>query len=425
MPTASSLPNAWIPYIKIQMATISLSQSAIDGKPDYFMSLTHELPSENAGKLNLTITFAPSYLEGPNMIEEAIVASKGEAIVSYGFIRGWTRNYKCLIHNCIPKIDNGQITYQLSCISKAVIFNFSKVSESPIKEAAEVIPMMETIVNKYCIDDEGAQVYFFDSSSCSQDFSIPDKGIPVNGRSPIKTLQIIAQNLTCLGSSNFRYMIEVDDSYGSSPGHIRLLKVDPEQASTQFTFDWGTRKGTVLSWTPQWDMSVAIFASRAGAGQQDADYDPVINPDTKDINTAVSSVSNQLLNADDNAFSPSEPLAQANKAITSKDNWIKYAEYCYQGTLSVIGEPVYAPIGHSVIEIRPYLGGQLHHSAGKYIVMGVTNNVSSSGFTTDYKVSRLMDDSQLPYNNESSSDYIWHNGVAVPYSEFDPYDEGA
>lgn len=442
---AANLPIVDFPYIKISFA--DGTGLTWKGKaPDYFTSLTHQRIVNGANRLTINITYAPDIGDDPNAIEKAIVAAKGECYVQYGNASGVTRNYKAQIYNYNVAVDTGKLNYTLSAISKAVSFNWAHIKTRTLTKRDEVISYMEHIVTNYCIwNGELSYTFAYDDD----DFDIPKNGINVKADvGPVKALQSIASSLIYDGGlaksmaklttpghlpslrtfeslqnnaaqktggnpGRYFYAIEVDDAH-TGPGVVRLRRIDSQQTDASFSFEWGTKNSDILDWAPDYQGQVAIYRAR---GETVPDTDSLINETTGEINTVKTTVP-----SDPTTTWASSPLATVDQKIKDDQWWTEHGNYPYRGTLTVLGQPKALSPGKSVIQVTPLLQGKAHHSAGKYKVLKIVDQVNSSGFTTTY-TGYKMKASDLIYGNvRDDTTYIYMNGALVPITEADFYD---
>lgn len=427
MPQANSLPNVWIPYIRVTFRNISLTWRGDENRPDYFTSLSHDRVVNKASTLKLNITYAPKYGEDPNRIENAIVQAKGECYVQYGYIAGMSVLYKALVHNYKVAFNEGVLEYSMELLSYAVTYNFSTVpfvfktnytwmGQTSQLSVDDLMYNLKSIISIYAGDH-----YEFDieGSTGVGEIVIPAAGIEVpSGLNPIKCIQEIASRLLCSDGKS-SYTIEIDDS-GTGKGKIRLHKYNPDQIEKTYQFDWGKRDGTVLSFTPDFNGAYAIFSARGdkeAAGRMQSNTDDNGQQYSIFVPSSVVDVS---------SFNSYGALADISTSVKTVNDYILQGNYCYNATLTVLGEPRLISCGKTVIYVNPLIMGKSHHSAGNYVVNSVVDNISASGFTTTYQLRRAAKNEveKLYDETKSSESFVYVNGTAQSLADYIPEKEG-
>lgn len=425
---ASSLSrNVHIPYISIQFGSISLTWRGDENRPDYFTSLTHKRVKEKASEMTINITYAPQYGEDPNKIEVAILNSSGICLVQYGDLTsGVVRPYKCMVTNYTVSIDEGVLSYSFKLVSAAVSYNLSPFKanpeklvgeESTIEKFVEILKDAATRMEDYYIFEDPTGVLSSAKKPESVDFGSEEK-------SPIKFMIDAVGQLSCQ-DEDCLFAIDIDDSVMlGSKGRVKVVKIDTSKVQISKSFNWGTRDGTVLSWSPRFEGAQGLTASRALDPNTPPDITSTVDPRTGVMITAIKNNSGSV------DFRSADSTLFVNNLISSTSDFIEKADYEYEGDLTVLGEskPIY--LGETVISINPLIMGKSHHSAGDYVVIGVTDTVNgSSGFTTTYKVMRKskasnrQNNSHGVYNGDNSykrSNALWVNGAFIPYEQYSP-----
>ncbi len=82
--------------------------------------------------------------------------------------------------------------------------------------------------------------------------------------------------------------------------------------------------------------------------------------------------------------------------------------YPYEATLTVLGNPEPIQVCRKIIQVIPKLNNSIHHTAGKYLVTGVSHNIDSSmTFTTTYNLIRLDEEHAKSIEaNGSSQEWV-------------------
>lgn len=418
MPRGSMRRNVHIPWIMITFGGISLTWRGEEDRPDYFTSLTHIRKIDRANTLTVNITYCPHIGEDPNKIEKAIYNSSGICLVQYGDLASnCSRLFKALVTHYTVSFENGFLMYSFNLVSAAVCYNLAKYSHAyldpekgndistfidVLKEAAS---LME---DKYNFEDPSGVLSTAKPLSTKIEFG--DEKI-----SPIKFMLKALQLITPEEEGTY-YTIEIDDARRGK-GRIKVVHIDPSKVSIAHRFEWGTRDGTVLSWDPKFDGGVLLQNFREQVEGGLTTISSLVNPDTG--KTATVKTDGKMLSD----FTTSDDKTYFSNLIRSDEDFKKAADYSYQASLTVLGEGQTVYLGNTVIQVTPLVMGKAHHSAGNYIVKGVTDNVSSSGFTTTYDLMRRLDSSEeglYSVDKLKDNDMVWVNGTFIPYTEYKP-----
>lgn len=415
--------NVHIPYINIQFNSFSLSWRGDENRPDYFTSLTHKRKVDEANNMKIDITYCPKIGEDPNKVEKAILANQGTCLVQYGDLASNTsRLYKAAIVNYTVQLDNGVLRYSFDLISHAVAYNegstvpggkqaLSSGDGDTIDDVIDQIKLAASIVKeRYDLDDEGS----IKSVLSDAEFTT----INLVKGSPFKYIMNILAQLKS-STEGVYYALDIDDACVDK-GKVRVVRVDSNEVSVTYNFEWGTRDGTVLDWSPNFKGSVALAnlegAVKAGGVVSDKPVSVTsqVDVDTGEIVTAQLTELNKL------DIWSTDSYEVANKLLQSNEDFKKLVNYNYGGTLTTLGEGGNIVLASTVIKINPIIMGQSHHSAGLYMVNGVTDSVSSSGFTTTFDVLRRQDADAGLYKKEeyNTNQQLWVNGVFISYDEY-------
>lgn len=432
-----SKSNVHIPYISLEFAGKSFSWNSKDNAPDYFISLTHTKYTDAANKMSISLTYCPRAGQNPNELEDYIVASKGECFVTYGDFGENCETYKGLVYTYTVEFSEGFLTYNLSLISSLASYTYGQYpgAEFSVKNGdtiKDVEDEIKRIVKVYLSSSGSEFKSYIYMNSLSVDFS--DKitftsvsfpsGNPIFAiRSAVSQLKVrklwnsevkdliseIKNDITnkrplgqVLPSSGFIGMTDtsggydsedkftskydgvdhsldyyvslvVDDS-GKGSGKIYVVLVEG-QVEESYTFNWGTRDGEVLSWSPEFDGSYSIYGSSGKqlfgtclSQNEVGEYG--YTTFTYDFNNIVN---NQVA---------AGIIEQAENLAINQSEIDRHYEY--KATLTVLGKTKMMSLGQSVIEVNPIIAGVSHHTAGQYVVIGVEDSVSSEGFTTTY-----------------------------------------
>lgn len=467
--------NAHIPYINIKFGTISLTWRGDEDRPDYFISLSHTRHVSKASTMKISISFVPHYGEDPNRIEVEMIHSSGICLVSYGDLASGSkvRVYKAMVNTYSVTMDDGYLTYDLDLVSAAVSYNLVKYTHQPID--------MSVDKDKGSCVENLARVLEDAASLMSEHYEFVDPRPVLTGHMqdypkldfgneslpPLKFIMKAINQITCINDKEY-FAVSVDDSYsGVSKGKIRVIRINTEAVNVHKTFEWGTRDGTVLSWSPKYDGSKALAASRdqmtktvsTGSGKLPSIQE--INPGMfdengsqikqgplQDINkfleglksqsktvsviTAVNPDTGEQVSADisdsmRSDYTSADDYLFVNSTISDTQSFLKLADWAYTASLTVLGEDDDYQVGASIIRVTPVVAGKAHHSEGLYIVNETIDQVNgSTGFTTTYNLQRRTGDmSQGIYatKNTSDSKRVWVAGAFINYENYDPNEE--
>ena len=205
------------------------------------------------------------------------------------------------------------------------------------------------------------------------------------------------------------------DFYSTGAGKYGTISIvdvmdDTNQNPTTYDFDYGhvnagdsPNNHLVLGWSCTFN-DIAVFYSKEELDNGNIRNEFVTGMETngattmakgKSAHTSTDSNNSSSINTVQNENNISAKLAEAKETFY----------YPYEGTLSIIGNPEPIEICRKVINITPRINNSPHHTAGKYLVTGVTHNIDSSAFfTTEYKVIKVNKD--FVANKDASNNLI-------------------
>lgn len=380
-------------------------------RPDYFVSLEHKRTIDGANTFTFNFDFVPNEASGKgvNWFEQQLLESTGHIKFRYGMTTAdpseWSDFYFGFIESYSCTFSNGVLKYTVSGISSSVIANLDDIedvdaysiycdtSDGHTKDTAEtVLNKIERLVNK---DSSLKDYYIFDRDNSSSNFEVSGDLQP-SKLAPMTYLHKVAKD--CIvdkeDKKTYFYKIIVDDVDRNGKGRIRLQRYNTNSLSAVYTFDWGSKDCDVISWNPSYDGSVALIFSRnrdkietVKRYTEDTEGNlsggEITSPEDKDSND-----DNTNIFSFDNSVS---------KNVTNLSTFLEASNYLYKATITVLGlagkKAENLSIVTSIIEVNPLINGQRHHSAGFYNVLGITDKVSSSGFTTTLELQRKADSS--------------------------------
>lgn len=278
-----------------------------------------------------------------------------------------------------------------------------------------------SICNKFenLVKDTLGEYYTFHKtaslSALSGLSSVTAKEQSCNGMSPISYMQEVLRglvdksnidkegNITDPKTIMFKLTIN-DSTKDDTKGEIYISKVDSTKADASYTFTWGTRNSDIISWDPQYKGSYSIFKAR-GVNS--------VNMQTKNVSTNPDgTMAGYMVDAaamrDNSNYSSygvnSEGIKEAfpyntpgdddfiSNVVNDIETFRENADYCYTATLKVLGVAGTTAdelrLCESSIQVTPYVNGIEHHSGGRYVIKGITDEVDSNGFTTKFDLYR-------------------------------------
>lgn len=420
--------NVHIPWIKITLNNkVSLTWRSNPSSPDYFTSLTNKRTVEQAALIDLNITYCPHVGEDCNMIEKAIVESPVCTVQygdSYGSRTVSSRVYRALIYSYSTQFNEGFLSYSFKLVSASVPHNFDKCKPTriPPKGLTSVSANSVGIEIQRLVQIHLGEDYTYDYKSSEEALTgatiYNDSPVEVeSGLSPIKTMMALLKALPPFEDGATR-VLEIDDSVNSEgKGTIRVVKYGGSgTVPSSLSFEWGTRDGTVLEWSPNYDGSVAIFRNYSDIG---VTATSLYNADTgKPITLSydkASAAASNLISTDTSN--------SVYNAISSISEFSKLADYPYCATLTVLGEDRFVSPASTRIKVTPVIMGVAHHSAGTYAAKSIIDTVDGSGFTTTYELYRTTDQGEKAQNDNEGEEEagIFYNGEFMSYSEYSKY----
>lgn len=196
-------------------------------------------------------------------------------------------------------------------------------------------------------------------------------------------------------------------------GRLHLVDVSESKNKEKFSyiFNYGNiQKGDtfldhlVISWNCNYDATATIHSGKLfdsiSFGQQ-IDTNGNISNTVKNTTLTGSSTSTST-----NIIDSTQESLENTAAID------KIGAYPYEATLTVLGNPSSVSLCRKVIEVRPMINGNKHHTAGSYLIVGVKHNIGSNMlFTTTYQLVRLNNNSAKQFKEQSSSEDIAENTI--------------
>lgn len=441
--------NAHIPFINIligssQNNSHSVSLTWRGGAPDYFSSLTHTRAVSKASTMHINLVYAPplSGSADANIVERAILNGGGIIVVQYGDEASgvYSRRYKGMITDYSVEFEDGTLAYSIDAVSTACSYNLSKYhpsrgdsidykkDSSPIKAVLDVIKeAMDTMDDHYIYEREKSESRIISNVKSFKHLDLPPGEMP-----PVKYVIELVKRLECRDNKKF-LAVEVDDTnQADGKGRVRIVLIDTTKTASQKQFALGTKTGTVISWKPSFKGAVGLAASRGQSGSDGINRTTNFTYSMYDPDTGNQITTNTDYNyLDQSNYTSTSDYLFVNHSMRTQQDFMRLAEYSYKASLTVLGEADDYQIGSSIIQVLPYIKDDLHHSAGLYVINGITDNVSSGGFTTTYDLQRRYTsggegstDAVLYYSKPSDNDCkVWVDGQFLDYSTYDNQDQ--
>lgn len=449
----------------------SLTMDTKTGRPDYFISLSVTKPMQEAMTVSIDIAYVPAAAgkeaKNPNEIELLLMKYGGECYLQWGYGNvngGLCPMCKCLITDFSTTMSNGYLSYSLKGVAKAVLYNYSTISVSTYtkdkpkkrKTAYEIIKSIYDegkLADNYILDDELETT--LKDVTYSQKTSMTGTPIKLLGDFVGTLKPSSTANKTTTNSSDDYFVLVVDDNVVSNKdnrGTLRVRRVNAKQligngdSGEVIKFNWnsiGTTSNAsdeVLSWSPNYAGKCLIFAAREE--ETETSIVNTINLGEGKVSVVGTSTNSVCVNTGNDFFTTSGLRGACSTDLNNKW-WAKHlGQYCYTATLKVQGRPDSAVVGQTVYYVQPLIGTQEHHSAGYYLVKGITDEINSSGFTTEYELVKLgytLDDNdEIKYfssgvgfyddktktttvNGETTTkeyNYVYYNGFRYTTTEY-------
>lgn len=277
--------------------------------------------------------------------------------------------------------------------------------------------------------------------SCLLEFSTND--VSVNAEQ--KSLQFAANfdfitllngiinkvNLLCLSDNikrnpnaakfyKHQFAIVLDSYLGSNEqyGIIRLVDINETKNRPKFnyTFNYGSIESgdtfdehLVLSWDCDFNATAAIHSTEL---TEEIGVTRFIGP-TGEMSLDFGSGLVNVFNVATSLLSEDSKQTSADNIAKLKQTW----NYPYNATLTVLGNPTPIKICQHLIYVNPMINNRKHHTAGNYLVTGVSHSFDASmHYTTTYKLTRLDDDTAKKFT-EVNADFDKLNEELVSISE--------
>lgn len=449
--------NVHIPYILLTFGPYSFSWKG--GAPDYFTSLVHKKYQDQANTMEINLTYVPvTGQDDPNFLEQALIQAGGQCYVQYGDMGKTVPLYKGLVHSYKVTMGEGYLEYNLKLISSLVGFTYNdypgrKIEKSKGETIKDVEDEIKFIVENYLqVEGNDFRSYDYDPKSVNftdrVDFdtvtfpagnpilAIKEAVSRLNVRKHWKSEEAYIDSFTNLGrvtldgdgnpvqgpgkpvsqkllnllrtdhSKDYVLALRINDA-GQGRGKIGVVLVNSDdQLLDTFNFKWGTRDGQVLDWSFDFDGAYSIFS----VGDKFDSYIATDQNEQLGYTTVRSNIPKTVSN------SMFTEISDKVESLTRNQREVDF-HYAYKASLTVLGRTDEVDLGSTVIQVQPIIAGGFHHSAGKYVIIGVTDRVDSSGFTTTYDLYK-SESSVSIYGSNGNKLEIYNNGSYVNQDEY-------
>lgn len=392
----------------------------VSGENTCFISLTHKRKLEKANQVEIHMQFAPGstqLYDSANKFEKDLVSHLSELIFEYGYVGKAHLSYETLITDYTLGMSGGFLEYTLSGISEITAANYMPITFVYPKTQAEAASMnlenlvdrLNTLVqeryNETYINDSNYQAQYevkLDSNVDSSQFSFEGidyyNPIELTDTSLMGLIRNVIKKVNASQQSDSVAFLTVFLKEDTSEKDTKKIMIkqekftianDEKNYKVQYDFLWNHKDANVINWTPSFSGKVAIFGFR---GQQVSYLTP-----TGKIQTYEPQI-----------YMPTSPQSVTSDEVALLQNridnwWLEMARLPYKASLEVFGNPNMNCLLADYIKIQAYLGTDLHHSSGIYMITGITDTISSQGFLTSYdllKIDAVEQDELVPVNSK-------------------------
>lgn len=446
-------PMVNAPYFNLEILSTDanpVSFSWNGGAPDYFTSLSHNRIVEGANTGQISISYVPTQGSGktinkgdPNYIEAALTAAHGRCRFQYGMTGYKSPYYDALIYDYKATLNEGRLDYVFNMISREIgalntmipnsdVYDIPEESErsNTFNDRAYLHYLVNTIIKKYLNSDyefedgladsadfleqyewqfgnvpsesmsldyyEGYRVLLEDATLTS-DYKFVPSSITISGHNALEAINILAVSLMNPSDSLEHYYIDIDDEVRTgSKKKIRLLRTKGKNvgssAPIEYAFDWYHRDSTVISWSPNYKGVALLFQDVNPISEVGTDENGKPKVYTNEINDAIRmSGASQVFTsgAYSSYFGTFDAESVQDYSNMQTQQFKRIANYPYDASITVLGIPTNTLYVGDHITVRPYLKGELHHSAGEYFVKKIIDTVDDYGFRTQMDLTRI------------------------------------
>lgn len=172
-----------------------------------------------------------------------------------------------------------------------------------------------------------------------------------------------------------RYTFAIDDAKKK----IIIKSIDLTAASTiTMTFNWMSRENSiVLNFLTDFRGAVPITVNRAAEEELESD----------DINRSVINAKGTTTSVQSYEQVSSSDFVSESNIVAAR--WAELLQTPYTATLTLIGVPADGDIIGEMITVNPLIYGVKHHTAGKYMITGVTDIIDAGGYQSVVKLMKV------------------------------------
>lgn len=397
------------PFIEFYVGDLMVSTHNTS-KLDYFMQMDLEYSGAGIGSANkftISLAYVPQPNQDPNALDRAldgVTAEQRPCRLRYGYggIQGFnlvSQEYECIVLGYNISLRDSIIYYTITGVSTAMSmrekrYNFpSFENRNPIDTVKMWFNYENTFKGKVVtniVDKTNGDIGGFNGWN-DYDIEVVDKASSycenmsldaVYDRTVFEYLESMLLNIQDKEDPSAVYWYSISDIKGKKTIYIHRtthLPNSKEGVRVAFTFDWGgnhqrkTVSGLVKAFETEFKGELNIATS-----------DNMI-----ETRYGINSSGNDVQIDGLEELEVGDYMEQDNRFTTKK--WAKPLEWAYNASIELEGIPADVPIG-AVIEVNPMFYGQKHHTAGLYMVIGGRSNITSSGFTTNLNLFKLVVD---------------------------------
>lgn len=413
------------PYIAIKFK--DTEEYIVSGENSCFISLSHKRKVEKANQISISVQFAPGSTRlytSANKFEKNLVDHFSELTVEYGYVGKAHLYYDTLITDYTISMDNGILSYTLSGISEITASNYAPVNfkypatadEERKLTLGDLVKKLNNLANEIYNKPLDTNINTNPWNKLSYRYEVVlDDNVDENQfifdkvsmKAPIE-----ASDTSLMGL--IRAVLKKVNNLQSDPDRVSFLtvfiredaKLSPKQIvikqenfsinngtnyTAKYDFFWNHRDANVINWNPSFSGKLAIFGFR----NQAVSY---VTPAGKPISYTPKVYADII----PQNLTEEETLQTQN---TIDNWWAEMSRLPFKASLTVFGNPDMDCLLADYIKIQVYLGTDLHHTSGIYMILGITDNIDSNGFTTTYELLKqdaLEDNEYVTYVTNSN-----------------------
>lgn len=393
------------PFIEFTVGNLKMTTYS---KLDYFMQLDVDYAGTGIGSANkftVSMAYVPKPYQDPNAIDKAlagVTADNAPCYLRYGYsgIKGYnlvTQEYECIVLGYSISIRDSIIYYTITGVSTAMTFR-EKRHNFPAIENQNPLSVIRAWGNAYTQDVKlkmlgydtgfGGKEGFRVEIANNADEYVQDQNIKeINDVTVFEYLDTVLMNLEDKTDPNAVYWYSISDIKGRQTVVIHRTSVKTssyknlyDNNQILFTFDWGGNHQDNKT-----NNLVKAFETEFKGEVNIATTNDII-----ETRYAYDSSGNMVQVTGMEEFDVGDFVKE--DSVLSTRRWARSLDWSYNASIELEGIPADIPIG-AIIEINPMFYGQKHHTAGYYMIIGAKCNITSSGFSTNLNLFKVIIDS--------------------------------